>query len=141
MIARPELIAVTQVGDGATVVADQKGGIVALTVPPPCEYINEATFLTSADAMRAAQTTVWQGRAGQLAAFSDGLQLLCLKWPECLPHEAFFSPLFRFISTTSDEVRASRELKSFLGSERVKERTDDDLTLILASVTGYSDGR
>lgn len=141
MIARPELIAVTQVGDGATVVASQAGEITALTLPPAGEYINEATFLTSADALDTAQTVIWKGRAGQLAAFSDGLQLLCLKWPECHPHEAFFSPLFKFISSAEDEVQAGRELASFLGSERIKELTDDDLTLVLASVTDLSDGR
>lgn len=139
LIARPELIAVTQVGDGATVIADPEGGLVALTSPQAGEYINETTFLTSADALRTAQATVWWGQAGQLAAFSDGLQLLCLEWPECLPHEAFFSPLFEFISAASDDVQAGLELKSFLGSERVKELTDDDLTLVLASVTGCSD--
>jgi hypothetical protein len=140
IIAKPELIAVTQVGDGAAVVADREGRLVALTVPQAGEYINEVTFLTSSDALRTAQTTVWRGRVGQLAAFSDGLQLLCLEWPECLPHEAFFSPLFKFISTTEDEVQAAGELESFLGSERIKELTDDDLTLVLASVTGISDG-
>lgn len=139
LIARPESVAVTQVGDGAAVIADGEGGIVALTSPQAGEYINETTFITSADALRTAQTTVWWGRAGQLAAFSDGLQLLCLEWPECLPHEAFFSPLFEFVSAATDEVQAGLELKSFLDSKRVKEFTDDDLTLVLASVTGCSD--
>ena len=74
-----------------------------------------------------------------MAAFSDGLQLLCLKWPECVPHEGFFSPLFNFIRRMSDEVQAGQELVSFLGSERIKELTDDDLTLVLASVTGVGD--
>lgn len=139
LVARPELIAVSQVGDGATVVANQAGELTALTLPPRGEYINEATFITSEGALRTAQTTVWRGRAGQLAAFSDGLQLLCLKWPECVPHEGFFSPLFDFIRSMSDEVQAGQELVSFLGSERIKELTDDDLTLVLASVTGVGD--
>lgn len=139
MVARPDLIAVSQIGDGATVVANQAGEIIPLTLPPPGEYINEATFITSEGALRAAQTTVWRGRVAQLAAFSDGLQLLCLKWPECVPHQAFFSPLFNFISNASDEVQAGQELASFLVSERIKELTDDDLTLVLASVTGVGD--
>jgi hypothetical protein len=141
MIARPELIAVSQIGDGATVVADEAGEILALTLPPEGEYINETTFLTSADALSTAQTILWRGRAAQLAAFSDGLQLLCLKWPERLPHEPFFAPLFNFIKATGDEAQAGRELAGFLGSERVRELTDDDLTLVLASVTDSSDGR
>jgi serine/threonine protein phosphatase PrpC len=139
MVARPELIAVSQIGDGASVIANEAGELIALTLPPVGEYINESTFITSSGALREAQTTVWHGRAAQLAAFSDGLQLLCLKWPECTPHEPFFSPLFNFIRTTPDEVRAGQELSDFLNSERIKELTDDDLTLVLASATGLSD--
>jgi hypothetical protein len=140
VIARPELIAVAQVGDGATVIANQTGKIIGLTLPPAGEYINETTFITSAEALRTAQTTVWHGRAARLAAFSDGLQLLCLKWPECLPHEAFFSPLFHFIGTTADESQAVHELVRFLSSERIKDLTDDDLTLVLASLTDCPNG-
>ena len=134
VIARPELVAVAQVGDGAAVIADQAGKIIGLTSPPVSEYINEATFLTSAEALRTAQVTVWHGQASRLAAFSDGLQLLCLKWPEGLPHEGFFAPLFNFIGTAADELQAADELVRFLGSEKIKELTDDDLTLVLASV-------
>lgn len=135
VIARPELIAVAQVGDGATVIADETGKLICLTPPPLEEYINETTFITSAEALRTAQTIVWRGRASRLAAFSDGLQLLCLKWPERLPHEAFFSPLFHFIGNATDELQAGHELVSFLSSDRIKELTDDDLTLVLASLT------
>jgi hypothetical protein len=140
LIARPELIAVAQVGDGATVIANQTGKIIGLTLPPVGEYINETTFITSAEALRTAQATVWHGRAARLAAFSDGLQLLCLKWPECRPHEAFFSPLFNFIGTTADESQAGHELGRFLSSERIKDLTDDDLTLVLASLTDCPNG-
>lgn len=136
MIAHPEFVAVAQVGDGATVIADETGKIAGLTLPPLEEYINEATFITSADALRTAQLVVWRGRVTRLAVFSDGLQLLCLKWPECLPHEAFFSPLFRFVGNVRDELQAGHELVSFLSSERIKELTDDDLTLVLASADG-----
>lgn len=135
VIARPELIAAAQVGDGAVVIADETGKIICLTPPPLEEYINETTFLTSAEALRTAQVIVQRGRAARLAAFSDGLQLLCLKWPERLPHEAFFSPLFHFIGNATDELQAGHELVSFLSSEKIKELTDDDLTLVLASLT------
>jgi hypothetical protein len=140
VIARPELIAAAQVGDGATVIADETGKIIGLTLPPLEEYINETTFITSAAALRTAQIIVWCGRAARLAAFSDGLQLLCLKWPERLPHKAFFSPLFHFIGNTTDELQAGHELVSFLSSERIKEQTDDDLTLVLASLTDCANG-
>jgi hypothetical protein len=135
VIAHREFIAVAQVGDGATVIADETGKIMGLTLPPLEEYINETTFITSAEALQTAQLIVWRGRAARLAAFSDGLQLLCLKWPERLPHAAFFAPLFHFVGNTTDELQAGHELVSFLSSERIRELTDDDLTLVLASLT------
>ncbi len=140
VIVRPDLVAAAQVGDGATVIADESGKIIGLTLPPLEEYINETTFITSAEALRTAQMLVWRGRAARLAALSDGLQLLCLKWPERLPHEAFFAPLFHFIGNPADEIQADHVLANFLSSEKIKELTDDDLTLVLASLKDDSNG-
>jgi serine/threonine protein phosphatase PrpC len=133
IIARRDFVAVAQVGDGATIIADEQGKITALTTPKTGEYINEITFLTSSEAVEKAQIKVWQGRASGLAAFSDGLQMLCLKWPEYLPHEPFFTPLFRFVATASDDTQIASEIAQFLSSTRIRELTDDDLTLVLAS--------
>lgn len=135
MIAKKEFIAVAQIGDGATVIADEAGKIMGLSLPPLAEYINETTFLTSAEALRTMQVKIWRGRATRLAAFSDGLQMLCLKWPERLPFEAFFSPLFHYLATNPDELQAEQDLARFLSSEKISELTDDDLTLVLASFT------
>lgn len=133
-IATPEFVAVAQVGDGAAVVGDGKGNIIALTAPPIGEYINETTFLISSNALETAQVSLWTGVAAHLAIFSDGLQMLALKMPEGTPHAPFFSPLFRFIAEITDESEAKEQLLGFLRSPRVTERTDDDLTLFLATL-------
>ena len=134
MIAHHEFIAAAQIGDGATVIDDEAGNLLALTVPPPGEYINETIFLTSTNALQTMQVRVWRGRASGVAAFSDGLQMLCLKWPEFEPHAAFFTPLFNFVRNTTDEAEAASGLESFLLSERVGQLTDDDVTLVLATL-------
>lgn len=139
VIAHREFIAAAQIGDGATVIAGKAGNLLALTVPPPGEYINETIFLTSMDALQTMQVRVWRGRASGVAAFSDGLQMLCLKWPEFEPHAAFFTPLFDFVRTTTDEAEATSRLESFLLSERVGKLTDDDVTLVLATSGNYND--
>lgn len=133
VVATPELIAAVQVGDGAAVVGNRQGNIIALTAPQSGEYLNETTFLISADAVETAQVTVWYGSTAHFAVFSDGLQMLALKMPESTPHAAFFSPLFRFVEGTTDEMEAQEQLVAFLRSPRVTERTDDDLTLLLAT--------
>jgi serine/threonine protein phosphatase PrpC len=132
-IATPELVAVAQVGDGAIVVEDKTGNIQELTIPASGEYLNETIFLISPNALETAQINLWSGQAKYLAAFSDGLQMLALKMPEGKPHHPFFSPLFKFVETITDETDAQEQLIGFLRSPRVTQRTDDDLTLILAS--------
>lgn len=67
-----------------------------------------------------------------IAAFSDGLQMLALKMPAGLPHGPFFTPLFRFMTTVTDAAEAQAQVDAFLRSPRMREGTDDDLTLLLA---------
>ena len=132
-IATPELVAVAQIGDGAIVVEDKTGNILELTIPASGEYLNETVFLVSSNAVENAQFNLWLGQPKYLAAFSDGLQMLALKMPEGKPHHPFFSPLFKFVETITDETDAQEQLMGFLRSPRLTQRTDDDLTLILAS--------
>ena len=47
-----------QIGDGAAVLRDEAGGLHLLTTPQASEYVNETTFLVSADYLAAAQFTV-----------------------------------------------------------------------------------
>jgi hypothetical protein len=139
-IAHSEFIAAAQIGDGATVVAGEAGELFSLTIPPPGEYLNETVFLTSDGALEAMQVRVWRGRAAGVAAFSDGLQMLCLKWPEFEPHLAFFTPLFNFVRHMMDEATTAIELTTFLHSERVGKLTDDDVTLVVATLgNNYDD--
>lgn len=133
VVATPELIATAQIGDGATVVSDKQDNLLALTVPQSGEYINQTTFLVSNDALTTAQISIWRGNVANLAIFSDGLQMLALKMPLGKPHAPFFNPLFGFASQIADETAAKKELEEFLKSPRVTQRTDDDLTILLAS--------
>lgn len=137
-IAHREFVAAAQIGDGATVFADEAGELFSLTTPISGEYLNETVFLTSNDALQTMQVRVWRGRAAGVAAFSDGLQMLCLKYPEYEPHNAFFTPLFNFVRNTTDEA-AANELTTFLHSERVGQLTDDDITLVLAALRNDRD--
>ncbi|MBL1263463.1 PP2C family serine/threonine-protein phosphatase [Candidatus Methylomicrobium oryzae] len=135
VIALSNVIAAIQIGDGAVVAGDQLNNIIPITSPKLGEYINETTFITSAGAIETAQFSVWRGEVAYLAAFSDGLQMLALEMPEGIPHSPFFSPIFSFLSEMDDVVTGQKELETFLSSARVRERTDDDLTLLLAKLT------
>lgn len=134
VVATPALVAVAQVGDGAAVVEDNQGNLIALTSPDNGEYANQTTFLISREAADTAQMNVWRGELSHLAIFSDGLQRLALKLPEGTPHKPFFSPLFQFAMAATDEESAKEQLMDFLRHGRIAERTDDDLTILLATL-------
>jgi hypothetical protein len=131
-VVAPQLVVAAQVGDGACVVQGPNG-LRCLTVPQGGEYANETTFLTSAGMEAALQVSVSPGRCDRLALFSDGLQRLALNMADAAPHGPFFSPLFRFLEAVPDPADATQRVRSFLTSPRLAERTDDDLTLLLAT--------
>lgn len=135
VVATPELVAAAQVGDGVAVAGDGEGNLIALTVPQHGEYINETTFLVSPNALDTAQLKLWRGAIPNIALLSDGLQMLALDMNDGKPHGPFFSPLFHFMADVTNEIEAKEQLVAFLRSERITKRTDDDLTLLLATLS------
>jgi hypothetical protein len=127
-------VLVAQVGDGEVIVQAADGETLRVTGRGRArEYLNETTFLTSPGALDAIALDGWTGAVSHLAILSDGLQLLALAGSEGTPHRPFFDPLFRFVTGEADAQHASERLRSFLASDRVSARTDDDVTLLLAS--------
>lgn len=131
-IIRPGFVAAAQVGDGAVVAASVTGEMVVLTKPGHGEYLNETTFITAGEAPDP-QLGFWRGDLAHWAMFTDGLQMLALKMPAATPHVPFFAPLFQFIAGEPDRLRSEVALTQFLRSSRIRERTDDDLTLLLGA--------
>ena len=131
-VATPEATVVMQVGDGAIVMGDADGGARALTFPLHGEYANTTVFLTSPDALETAQFGLYPA-ATHLALFSDGLQRIALDMATGTPFAPFFAPLFRFVANEPEAAAAQEQLTSFLSSPRVQERSDDDITLVLAA--------
>lgn len=123
-------IAVAQVGDGAVVLQHTDGTLTSLTPRSYGEYVNETNFVTDEDyLLQTEYTTLPRANFRGIALLTDGLQMIALKRPENIPHQPFFAPLFRF---TASPDATEVELRTFLESQRVNERTDDDKTLILA---------
>jgi hypothetical protein len=134
VIAGADFVAAGQIGDGAVIAAKADGSLVCVMRPPQGEYLNETTFLTSPEVLASARAIVWQGRMSHLAVISDGLQMAALRMPEAKPHAGFFQPLFRFLDEQGDGAAAQAALASFLASSRLRERTEDDVTLMLATL-------
>lgn len=133
-IASPEVVGVIQVGDGVAVAKDESGNLTALTVPEHGEFINETTFLTSPHAVETAQVRLWRQSIVNVGVLTDGLQMLAMNMAVGVPHKPFFLPLFDFVASTEDKTVAKEQLVKFLRSEKITQRTDDDLTLIIAAL-------
>jgi hypothetical protein len=74
------------------------------------------------------------GEVGEVALFTDGLERLALNFAEKKAFTPFFASMFQAMSPQSPgrNKELSQKLRTFLDSEAVAQRTDDDKTLIMA---------
>ena len=128
--ATKSLLAACQVGDGAIVSITDAGKVQTLTQPNHGEYINETTFLTSDTFADAASYVVQESSAtNSIFMFTDGIQSLALNLSDYKPHTPFFKNIEQYARSAGANSAA---VASFLASDRVCERTDDDKTLVIA---------
>jgi hypothetical protein len=131
-VATPNALVVGQIGDGIVVAEDEGGALFLAAMPQRGEYANEVALLTMLDAIERLATSHFPVGVRAFAATTDGLLRLALRLPVYEPHAPFFAPLFAFAAEATDAEAAVAELVTFLASERVAHRTDDDKTLVIA---------
>lgn len=132
----PDGGAALQIGDGVMVVSDRGNGWSWVFWPQRGEYANTTYFLTDDDAIERIQVEPLPGEISDIALMSDGLEPLALHYASKTVHDPFFSGIFRplFQSDGADEVfHLSESLQQFLSSDQVGSRTDDDVSVILAT--------
>ena len=134
------LLGAAQIGDGAIVAAGDDGDFTLITTPDRGgEYANQTSFVTQSSAMDALQfSIVPEFHARQVAMFSDGIQNLVLDYRDRevpIPHAPFFQGVFSWLQQQPDDLSAYIGLRRFLKSPRVNARTNDDVSLLLASHT------
>ena len=98
-------------------------------------------FLTDADALERLRIAPRLGKVTDIALMTDGLESLAMHYASTSAYEPFFRGMFRPILDAGEaSVNKDREIKHlsasldrFLSSDRVRSRTDDDVSLVLAS--------
>lgn len=130
-IATPDWIAAMQIGDGFIVLRCQEEDAQLLFPPDKGEYINETTFVTSANALEAMRVCVKTVKPEFICASTDGLERLAIRMSDWTPFTPFFQPLEQYLRVTNNPEEEDEYLKSFLNSDRLNARTDDDKTLLL----------
>ena len=109
--------------------------------PQRGEYANTTRFLTDADALERLHVAPRLGKVADIALMTDGLESLALHYASKSTYAPFFQGVFRPLANAREAdvngdreiTRLSASLKRFLSSEPVRSRTDDDVSLILAS--------
>ena len=130
-----------QIGDGVIVVGNDTDGLGWVFWPQRGEYVNSTHFLTDEDASQFLQIEPLGKSVSDIAVMTDGLESLALDYSSRSVYEPFFRTMFRPIIQASGSMEIewlSEALESFLMSERVASRTDDDLSLILATCRDHA---
>jgi hypothetical protein len=127
--------AALQIGDGLVAYNDGDAwGYVFW--PQKGQYANSTNFLIEEDAESKFERARIRQRFTEIAVMSDGLENIALHFASQTVHEPFLntvlSPL-RSATETGVSDGVSRALEGFLRSDRISSRTDDDLTLVLAT--------
>ena len=139
-LATPTWVAALQIGDGYVLRVTEPGGAEALFQPSRGRYANETAFVTSFasfDELRVrgqvqvrslpADTTL------ALGLITDGLEHVVMDMRAGgVPHEPLVASLMRELYRHEPEDFAARLERYLLQSQRVRERSDDDKTLVLA---------
>ena len=132
----PEGGAALQIGDGVMVVRDGGNGWSWVFWPQRGEYANTTYFLTDDDAIERLQVETFSAAISDVALMSDGLEPLALHYASKTVHDPFFNGMFRPLLQSdgpSEVFHLSESLQRFLSSDQVGSRTDDDVSVILAT--------
>ncbi|MEP0872781.1 protein phosphatase 2C domain-containing protein [Trichocoleus desertorum AS-A10] len=136
-IATPEWVAAAQVGDGFIVVKPVGQDYQLVFQPDKGEFINQTTFVTSPDCLTEMKTEVFLNQYEFICASTDGLERLAIQTFDWKPGNGFFQPLQEYMQTTAYPEVSDEYIVSFLNSERLNARTDDDKTLLLCLYHRY----
>ncbi|MDA8065382.1 MAG: PP2C family serine/threonine-protein phosphatase [Thermaerobacter sp.] len=129
-------VAVAHVGDGAVVgwSVDGTSGYSwrLVSAPENAEYVNETRFVTDADWPIGVQLSTGEGLAG-VVVFTDGCQRAALRREEnsLTPFPGFLTPLARYAAQAGERQQVVADLRKLLNSEKLRETSDDDKTLVL----------
>ena len=140
-VATPRRLVAAQIGDGFLVfrrkpkAATEEFALAAqyelLFEPDRGEFANQTVFVTSSRAENALQVGLVKGDIDFVAAGSDGLLPVAVRYKDWSAHAPFFAPFYTFLKDDPPQAEMESEIDAFLASDRLNKKTDDDKTLML----------
>lgn len=135
LICSDDHIIITHIGDGSIVGRDKSGDWQILSIPENGEYASTTYFLTDEPEPRIRHEEYKNSFDG-FAIFTDGIEDLAIDQQSMTAYDPFFSRMIAPIDNSQNKGKdeeLSLALGTFLNSDRVCEKTDDDKSLILLS--------
>lgn len=126
-----------QVGDGLIAYRADGAGWQWVFWPQRGEFVNATHFVTDPESETYLQVTALPVGCLGLALLTDGLEPLALDYQTRAVVNGFFAPIEAALgATTTPAAQADLHagLVEFLSGPRVRARTDDDVTLVLATL-------
>lgn len=128
--------AFAQIGDGAIVTADASGDWGCEFWPQRGTFANQTFFVTDDEAHTNLRFAHSLQPVIELAVFSDGLERVLLNMAEHKAHAPAFDKMLhplRSATGTSHIEPLSAALHRYLTTPAITSRTDDDVTLVIAT--------
>ena len=125
-----------QIGDGVIVINDQGPHWSWVFWPERGEFANTTFFVTDAAAADHLRFEQRQVSIDVIGLLSDGIEPLVLHYASRTVHAPFFDRMFgpvRRSKAVGEDLALSQDLESYLSSQAILERTDDDKTLVLST--------
>ncbi len=135
-IVGPQSAIYVQIGDGAIIASGSKPGDYDWVFwPQHGEFANQTNFVTMPEVEGVLEFETVHARVDEVALFSDGLERLVLNLADQKVHAPAFRPIFEWLARTEPGCPAgmSDVLVTYLGSDHVNGRTDDDKSLVMAT--------
>ena len=121
-VATPRRFVGAQVGDGFLVLRNGTGEYELLFQPDRGEFANQTVFVTSSRAQQALQVKLFTEKYDFVAAGSDGLLNVAVKYKDWQPHGPFFEPFYTFLKDFPPRAEMDSEIDSFLASDRLNKK-------------------
>ena len=127
-VLTPEATVLARIGDGGFALRQGTAWTAPLW-PEMSEYVNVTEFVTHPDVrVQTARCPAVEA----LVMFSDGLQPLALDYAARAPFVPFCGAVLRELERSADLAVLANQLTLWLQSETIRQRADDDVSLVMA---------
>jgi hypothetical protein len=132
-VLSPDAWHVVHIGDGAVVGIEPTTTVRTLSAPDNGEFINVTVPVTSSDYLQHLRYSHGKESLYGIALLSDGVQPMCINYKNNAPFPGFFQPLIAWLAAFPQHTLAdaSAGLHTLLDSEKLRQKSDDDMTLVL----------